>query len=213
MLRSCVQALIDCTACWGTLLWHRLNITCCTSVVTWGSQKMELKGRQETSCQYCNGKYISLHKVQCCCRCTIFWQDICKHTSMWCLACLKCPMDLPTNQDFQTWQHRCQSGLVSMCIIAQACTGRCQHTCSSLSSSGRSRPRCAAGRPEVRRVLSRGCRASRADRHWLERARCLAVMERRPESCMAPAPSTSWHMRELNTWSQLAYLRHVNKLC
>ena len=38
-----------------------------------------------------------------------------------------------------------------------------------------------------------------ADRHWLERARCLAVMERRPDTCMAPAPSTNWHMRELNT--------------
>ena len=72
-------------------------------------------------------------------------------------------------------------------------------TCSNLSSSGRSRPRCAAGRLDVKREVSKGCRAMKSDRHWLERARCLAVMERRPETCMAPAPNTSWHMRELKT--------------
>ena len=79
------------------------------------------------------------------------------------------------------WPDMHQSGDMS-CILL---------TCRRRSNSGRMRPRRGVGRVAVRRGLRRGCRAMQADRHWLERARCLAVMERRPDTCMAPAPRTN----------------------
>lgn len=67
------------------------------------------------------------------------------------------------------------------------------------SNSGMSR----ALRPEVIGLVKMpcrsGCTAIRAARHWQLRARCLAEMDLSPAVCIAPAPSTSWHVRELNT--------------
>mmetsp|Transcript_2427 Transcript_2427/g.6259 ORF Transcript_2427/g.6259 Transcript_2427/m.6259 type:complete len:249 (+) Transcript_2427:673-1419(+) len=84
----------------------------------------------------------------------------------------------------------------SLAWISSRCTVRSD---SSRPISGASSALRCSAMPPAKASRSTGCNWIRKPRHWQDSARCLAVMDLRPETCIAPAPSTSWHDRLLNT--------------
>ena len=84
-------------------------------------------------------------------------------------------------------------------------------TCESRSKSGSRMALREWGSGPVRMAASAGCRPMTAPTHCADMARCLAVMDRSPAAASAPAPSTSWHVLELNTYQEIqrcVSLRH-----
>ena len=73
-------------------------------------------------------------------------------------------------------------------------------TCESRSKSGSRMALREWGSGPVRMAASAGCRPMTAPTHCAAMARCLAVMDLSPAAASAPAPSTSWHVLELNTY-------------